>query len=214
MFITFEGIEGCGKTTQLKLLAETLKQQGIPVSMTREPGGCPIADKIRSILLDADHSAMISLTELFLYAAARSQHLNDIVRPALSAGSTVLCDRFTDATIAYQGYGRNIDIGLIQQLNKLASNGIAPNLTILMDCPVEVGLQRACARISNTIGAKEERFELESLPFHEAVRSGYLALAHNDPDRFVIINAELPVPEIADQIATIVLNRLEQHRAV
>jgi dTMP kinase len=210
MFITFEGIEGCGKTTQVKLLAEELLRQGRQVTLTREPGGCAIADKIRAILLDADHAAMTPLTELLLYAAARNQHLNDTVRPALEAGVIVLCDRFTDATIAYQGYGRGLDLDLIGRLNVLATNGLAPGLTILMDCPVEVGLCRALSRINGMHGAKEERFERESLRFHESVRAGYLALAQGEPDRFAIVNANRPVSEIASEVAGIVTARLQR----
>ena len=208
MFITFEGIEGCGKTTQVKLLAEKLLSQGHRVTLTREPGGCAIADKIRAILLDADNEAMTPLTELLLYAAARSQHLNDTVRPALESGKIVLCDRFTDATVAYQGYGRGLDLALIERLNTLATSGLVPGLTILMDCPVAVGLGRAFSRINGTQGAKEERFERESQRFHEAVRTGYLALAHEAPDRFAIVDAARPVSEIATEVAAVVTARL------
>ena len=211
MFITFEGIEGCGKTTQAKLLAEKLIRQGRRVTLTREPGGCPIADKIRAILLDAEHAAMTPLAELLLYAAARNQHLNDTVRPALARGDIVLCDRFTDATVAYQGYGRGLDLALIERLNTLATSGLAPGLTILMDCPVEVGLGRALSRIDGTHGSKEERFERESRRFHEAVREGYHALAHADPHRFAIVEADRPVSVIADQGAALVSARLQGH---
>ena len=208
MFITFEGIEGCGKSTQVKLLGEELRLRGYGVTLTREPGGCPIADKIRAILLDADNTAMTPLTELLLYAAARSQHLHDKVRPALESGEIVICDRFTDATLAYQGAGRSLDQALIRQLHDLATCGLAPDLTILMDCPVEIGLERALSRIGATQGAKEERFELESLQFHEAVRNGYLLLAGNEPKRFALQDATGPIPQIAEQIAAIVTARL------
>jgi dTMP kinase len=209
MFITFEGIEGCGKTTQVKLLAKELLRQGRRVTLTREPGGCAIADKIRAILLDAANVDMTPLTELLLYAAARDQHLNDTVRPALAAGEIVLCDRFTDATMAYQGYGRGLDLDLIGRLNTLATAGLAPGLTILMDCPVEVGLGRAISRINGTHGPKEERFEQESHTFHEAVRAGYLALAQAEPDRFAIVDADRPVSEIASVVAGVVMSRLQ-----
>ena len=139
-FITFEGIEGCGKTTQLQLLARRLEFGGHPVTITREPGGCPIADQIRNILLDADNRAIMPLTELLLYAAARAQHVRELLTPALEAGGIVLCDRFTDATIAYQGYGRRLDLAVINQLNLLATGGIRPDLTVLLDCPAETGL--------------------------------------------------------------------------
>jgi len=209
MFITFEGIEGCGKTTQVHLLAEQLTLQGRRVTLTREPGGCPIADKIRAILLDAENATMTPLAELLLYAAARNQHLNDTVRPALSRGDIVLCDRFTDATVAYQGYGRGLDLALIGRLNTLATGGLAPGLTILMDCPVEVGLGRALSRIDSTHGAREERFERESRHFHEAVRAGYRTLAHADPQRFVIVDADRPVSGIASEVAALVTARLQ-----
>jgi len=208
MFITFEGIEGCGKTTQAKLLTDELRRQKYGVTLTREPGGCAIADKIRAILLDAEHAAMTPLTELLLYAAARSQHLNDTVRPALERGEIVLCDRFTDATVVYQGYARGLDLSLIEELNLVATNGLAPLLTILMDCPVAIGLDRARSRINAAQGAREERFERESLRFHEAVRNGYLALAQREPDRFVVVDANRQVAEIATQVAAAVTARL------
>jgi dTMP kinase len=208
MFITFEGIEGCGKSTQVKILAEELSRSGLCVRVTREPGGCAIADKIRSILLDADNAAITPLTELLLYAAARSQHLHDTVLPALAEGAIVICDRFTDATVAYQGYGRSLDQALIRQLNALATQGLTPDMTILMDCPVEIGLGRAISRINGIQGEKEERFEQESLQFHEAVRNGYLSLAHSEPERFVIVDASGQISHIATSISTVVTARL------
>jgi dTMP kinase len=187
-FITFEGVEGCGKTTQLRLLKERLEAAGEKVTSTREPGGCPIADKIRAILLDAENSAITPLSELLLYAAARAQHVQEVIVPALERGEIVLCDRFTDATIAYQGHGRGLDLATIAQLNSLATGGVEPKLTLLIDCPVQVGLSRALARIEATSGAREERFELESVRFHERVRDGYLKLAAASPERFVVID--------------------------
>lgn len=211
MFITFEGIEGCGKTTQVRLLAEELARQGRQVTVTREPGGCLIADRIRAILLDAEHSAMTPLAELLLYAAARNQHLNDTVRPALARGDIVLCDRFTDATVAYQGYGRGLDLSLIGQLNRLATDGLTPDLTILMDCPVETGLGRATARIAAATGDREERFERESFGFHGAVRTGYRILAAEEPARFAVIDADRPVSAIAADVSAVVTARLQDN---
>ena len=187
-FITFEGVEGCGKTTQLRLLKERLEAAGEKVTATREPGGCPIADKMRAILLDAENSAITPLSELLLYAAARAQHVQEVIVPALERGEIVLCDRFTDATVAYQGYGRGLDLTTISQLNRLATGGVEPKLTLLIDCPVQIGLSRALARIEAAQGAREERFELESVRFHERVREGYLALAASSPERFVVID--------------------------
>ena len=207
-FITFEGIEGCGKTTQLRLLARRLEGDGHRVTVTREPGGCPIADKIRNILLDADNRAIIPMTELLLYAAARAQHVSEVVAPALEAGSIVLCDRFTDATIAYQGYGRGLDNAVIDQLNLLATAGIRPDITLLLDCPAETGLSRALSRINNTTGEREERFEMESLLFHQRVRKGYLDLAQREPERFLVIDAGRGISETEEAIAAAVLTKL------
>ena len=207
-FITFEGIEGCGKTTQIRRLAAHLEAKGYPLVLTREPGGCPIADQIRSILLDAANSAMQPMTELFLYAAARAQHMAEVIAPALAAGQIVLCDRFTDATLAYQGYGRELDRSVITELNRMATGGLRPDLTVLIDCPVEVGLGRATARISGLEGDKEERFERESLQFHERVRAGYRQLASQERERFIIIDGAQGVADTEEAIRAAILARL------
>jgi dTMP kinase len=207
-FITFEGIEGCGKSTQLKLLAWHLEERGLTVTVTREPGGCPIADQVRSILLDAANRAMVPMAELFLYAAARAQHVADIIAPALETGAVVLCDRFTDATVAYQGHGRGLSLPVIDELNRLATHGVRPEMTVLLDCPVEIGLGRAFSRINSTQGAREERFELEAAEFHRRVRDGYLQLARQEPDRFIVINAAGSVTEVEEAIRKAVLARL------
>ncbi|MRR53501.1 MAG: dTMP kinase [Deltaproteobacteria bacterium] len=210
-FITFEGIEGCGKSTQAKILSRALPAEtGSQVVATREPGGCPIADKIRAILLDADNNALVPLAELLLYAAARAQHVAEVIRPALAEGKIVLCDRFTDATAAYQGHGRSLDLALIENLAQLATGGLTPDLTILLDCPEEVGIKRAMARINATSGAREERFEQESLRFHRAVREGYLKLAADNPARFVVIDGTLGIQETAEAIHNAVVPRILQ----
>lgn len=208
MFITFEGIEGCGKSTQIALLAASLQQAGQRVLLTREPGGCPIADQIRSVLLDAANTALVPMAELMLYAASRSQHLTEVVSPALAEGTIVLCDRFSDATRAYQSFGRGIDRQTIETLNSLACDGISPDLTVLLDCPVETGLGRARQRIDSTSGPREERFELESLAFHQRVRDGYLQLAAEEPGRFVIVDATVQPAQVASAISDAVLSRL------
>jgi len=187
-FITFEGIEGCGKTTQLRRLAAELRAAGHAVQLTREPGGCAIADSVRALLLDSANSAMAPSTELLLYAAARAQHVAEVIRPALAAGGIVLCDRFSDATLAYQGYGRGLDPGIIAELNRLATGGLAPDVTLLLDLPVEDGLARARERNADSAGPDEGRFEAEALAFHQRVRDGYLQLAAAD-SRIRVIDA-------------------------
>jgi dTMP kinase len=182
------------------LVAEYLQTKGQAVCLTREPGGCRIADQVRAILLDADNSAMVPQAELLLYAAARAQHVAEIIRPALAAGQIVLCDRFTDATVAYQGYARGLEQGLIRHLNVLATGDLAPDLTILVDCPVSVGLGRAKARIAQTSGPREERFEREALAFHEKVRNGYLCLADNEPGRFRTVDGSAPLDDVTADI--------------
>jgi dTMP kinase len=209
-FITFEGVEGCGKTTQIKLLSEFLSARGMRTVLTREPGGCPIADKIRAILLDAENRALSPLAELMLYAAARAQHVTEVITPALKAGKIVLCDRFCDATVAYQSFGRGIDRGVIDTLNLHACQGVSPDLTVLVDCDPIVGLERAHRRIEATSGPREERFELEALAFHQRVRDGYLQLAADDPERFLIINGSDSIEEIFATISTKLLARIPE----
>jgi dTMP kinase len=196
VFITFEGIEGCGKTTQIKLLAKWLTQLGIPVIRTFEPGGTKIGHKIRRILLDTHNQHLDSLAELLLYIADRSQHMAEVVKPALAQGQWVLCDRFSDATVAYQGKARGQDLGLIRLLNTQAKAGIEPDLTFILDCPVEVGLGRALERNQSGTLKGQDRFELEKLTFHEKVRQAYLELARQEPKRFVILDGTLPVARI------------------
>ena len=209
-FITFEGVEGCGKTTQIKLLSELLTTREMRVVLTREPGGCPIADKIRAILLDAENRTMSPLAELMLYAAARAQHVTEVIYPALEAGKIVLCDRFCDATVAYQSFGRGIDRSVINNLNTQACQGVSPDLTVLVDCDPAVGLERANRRIEATSGPREERFELEALAFHHRVRDGYLQLAADQPDRFLIIDGSDSIENIFAAISAQVLTRIPE----
>ena len=209
-FITFEGVEGCGKTTQIKLLAELLSEQGIDMLLTREPGGCPIADKIRDILLDAENRAMAPLAELMLYGASRAQHVAEVIAPALGVGKVVLCDRFCDATVAYQSFGRGIDRIVIDTLNLHACQGVTPDLTVLFDCDPAIGLKRARLRIETTSGPREERFELEELAFHQRVRAGYLQLATDQPERFLIVDGSDSIEAISAIIATKLLARITE----
>jgi len=202
-FITFEGIEGSGKSTQLLILKRRLEQNGHRIVATREPGGCPIADAIRTILLDPVNQVLVPRSELLLYAAARAQHVEQMIRPALANGATVLCDRFADATTAYQGGGRGLDIALVAELNTIATGGLTPDLTLLLDFPVEIGLSRARQRNQQEVGHAEGRFELETLAFHHRVRSAYLALAAREP-RFRIIDASGTEQQVAGRVAAVV----------
>lgn len=176
-FITFEGVEGSGKTTQVRRLADRLRSTGYRVVTTREPGGCPIADAVRSILLNPRHTELVPRAELLLYAAARSQHVDEVIVPALADGAIVLCDRFTAATLAYQGAGRGVDRSLIEHLNRLACEDLKPDLTLLFDLAAEIGLQRALSRNQTQQLDHEGRFECEALAFHQRVRQGYLTLS-------------------------------------
>jgi dTMP kinase len=210
-FIVFEGIEGCGKTTQISLLGEYLNKKGLPVIITREPGGTVIGDEIRKILLSTKNAGIAPETELLLYTASRVQHLQQLITPALNVGTTVLCDRFFDATVAYQGYGEGIDLALIRQIQKTFFSYIIPDLTILLDCPVDLGLGRSRLRIkSEGKESAEGRFEEKELIFHERVRSGYLELARMEPKRFCIINGEQEVAAVHQKICAAVEQGLKE----
>lgn len=211
-FITFEGVEGSGKTTQIQALRTHLESRGHRVMATREPGGCPIADAIRTILLSSANRALVPRAELLLYAAARAQHVEQVIRPALKAGTIVLCDRFADATAAYQGGGRGLDAALVEELNAIATGGLFPNLTLLFDIPVELGLSRARHRNQHHALCDEGRFEMEELDFHQRVRSAYLTLA-GEHDRFRIVDATGAAEEVAGRVTAAVdafLARREQ----
>ena len=176
-FITFEGIEGCGKSTQLELLKAWLESRGKQVLSVREPGGTLLGERVRALLLNSTEEGMDPWAELFLYEACRAQLVSRVIKPALASGKIVLCDRFFDSTLAYQGFGRGLDRVKIQGLNSLATGSLVPDLTILVDCPEEVGLKRAWARINAASGAKEDRFEKEETAFHRRVREGFLEIA-------------------------------------
>ena len=204
MFISFEGIEGSGKTTQIQHVCDHLRQEGHDVVVTREPGGSNIGRQIRSILLDSKNKGLNSLSELLLYMADRAQHLDEIVKPSLSSGKIVLCDRYYDATLAYQGYARGLDIDLITQLHGLAFADYKPELTFLLDLSPETGLERAWRQIENgQRTVTETRFEEEALSFHGRVREGYLALARLEPKRFKIIDASKEQAGVKQEIITV-----------
>jgi dTMP kinase len=206
LFITFEGPEGAGKTTQIKKLASYLESEQKNVVLTREPGGTGISEAIRGILLDAGNKLMDDRTELLLYAAARAQHVREVIIPALGSDKIVICDRFSDSTLAYQGYGRGLDIDLISKLNAIATDGLKPDLTILLDIDVKVGLQRV-----ENIRLGFDRLEGERLEFHEKVRQGFLTLAEQNPKRIRVISAEQTAEEIFQQIVFEVKHVLGNH---
>jgi dTMP kinase len=183
LFITLEGPEGAGKSTNREYLAERLREQGIAVLLTREPGGTPLAERIRELLLAPSAEAMAADTELLLVFAARAQHLAEVIHPALARGTVVLCDRFTDATYAYQGGGRGLSVERIAQLEQFVQAGLRPDLTLLFDLPIEIGLARAEAR------GRLDRFEQEGRGFFEAVRQTYLQRAAQVPARYRIVDA-------------------------
>lgn len=213
LFITFEGIEGCGKSTQVRLLSEVLNGKGVPCTVTREPGGTSIGGKIREILLNPDHKGMAPEAELLLYAADRAQHVRELIRPALNEGKVVVCDRFTDATVAYQGFGRKLDESLINKLIEIASLGIKPDLTILLDCPVEIGIQRAMERNSKNRHVRDDRFEREAMEFHAMVRKGYLAIAKAEPERVKVVDATKDIQSMHSEIWGTVDAFLGNHRS-
>jgi dTMP kinase len=205
-FITFEGGDGSGKTTQLKALESHLIARSKSCIATREPGGTSLGRLIRQALLEVSNQPITSPAELFLYLADRAQHMQEVILPALEEGKVVLCDRHTDSTLAYQGYGRGIDLGLLRRLNDIASRGIRPDLTLLFDCPVEIGLSRTAQRQSqaSTIRSREDRFERERIEFHEKVRKGFLELAQAEPQRFRIIDAARSAAEVGQEIMDII----------
>ena len=203
LFITFEGIEGSGKSTQIRNLSAKLASCGEQVVATREPGGCQISDAIRGIVLDPAHRDMVPRAELLLYAAARAQHVAEIIKPALAAGKHVLCDRFFDATTVYQGLGRGLPPETLSAINHFATGSMVPDLTLLLDIPAEVGLMRARQRNDSLQLDAESRFEEEDLSFHQRIRTGYLELA-NSAERFRIIDANGSPGAVAERVWTVV----------
>ncbi|MEE8210260.1 MAG: dTMP kinase [bacterium] len=196
-FITLEGVDGSGKSTVLSHLGQALAAQGYPVVLTREPGGTDIGRAIRAVLLDVESTGMSPLCEAMLYAADRAQHVAEVIRPALEAGNLVLCDRFTDSTLAYQSFGRGLERAWVEQLCEVAADGLVPDKTLLLDLPVEEGFRRlAHRRATQDEGRREGRLDEETIAFHRRVYAGYRALAEASPDRFVIVDASRPVEEV------------------
>ncbi len=207
MFITFEGIEGSGKTTQIKRLQRVLKNREIPCMITREPGATKIGLQIRSILLDQKNKKLDPLAELFLYLADRCQHMNEKIGPSLSEGRWVISDRFWDATVVYQGLARGLNIKLLKQLRPMILGTVWPYKTFLLDLPVDIGLARAWERINRSEKSKNEtRFEKEAKVFHEKIREGYLSLARKEPQRIKVIDATLSPEQIHQRIVDILFS--------
>ena len=197
LFITFEGADGCGKTTQLNLLAQLLKEKGQEVIITREPGAKGLGEKVREILLNYD-GEVSSNCEAFLFLADRAQHIDLIVKPAIAEGKIVLCDRHTDSTLAYQGYGRGVDLAQLKMLNGLATSGFVPDLTFVFDIDVETSMAR--------VGKNKDRMESAGVEFHEKVRKGYLEIAKQEPSRVKVINSKDSIENIFEQVKKIMEN--------
>jgi dTMP kinase len=212
MFITLEGIEGSGKTTALAHLVDHLEHSGHACLVTREPGGTPFGQRLRSILLDPDIGAIDPRAELLLYCADRVQHVHTVIQPALAAGEIVVCDRYLDATLAYQGGARKLGMDLIRDLHGLILPPLVPNLTFLFDLEPRIGLRRAWAAVHGGERQRSEsRFEAEALAFHESVRQNYLALAQNEPQRFVILDAARAPGEVAAQMIAALVGRRPEY---
>ncbi|MFZ3071988.1 MAG: dTMP kinase [Thermodesulfobacteriota bacterium] len=207
--ITFEGIEGCGKTTQMDMVKDHLEWKGKEVVSVREPGGTELGERVRAILLNVhtNDEPIDYFAELFLYEASRAQLLAHIIKPALNEDKVVLCDRFCDSTVAYQGYGRGLDMNAVNQINNYCAAGVLPNLTLVLDCPVEVGLKRAFSRINarnKDAAGKEDRFEKEAIEFHARIRAGYLDLAKKDAARIKVVDGAREIPVIHKEICDII----------
>jgi len=204
LFITLEGPEGAGKSTNRDFIASRLRERGVEVLLTREPGGTPLAERIRELLLAPSDESMAVDTELLLMFAARAQHLDRVIRPALEAGQVVLCDRFTDATYAYQGGGRGVSMARIAELERFVQGSLRPDLTLVFDLPVEVGLQRAAAR------GRLDRFEQEDRSFFDAVRQAYLERAAQAPERYRVIDAAKPLADVQRYLDALLPELLER----
>jgi dTMP kinase len=202
MFITLEGIEGSGKTTQVDRLADFLTENGIKCVTTRQPGGTVIGENIRSILLNPENDSLAPMTELLLYLADRAQHIHEIIKPALAAGQTVVCDRYFDATVVYQGFARGLHVQLLKDLHQLLFDNLKPDVTLLLDLSPQHGLERAWQQLHiGQRAQRESRFESEAIAFHEKVRAGYLELARLEPQRFHIINAARSPDQVFAEIS-------------
>ena len=206
LFITLEGPEGSGKTSAIKLVREALEQMGHEIIMTREPGGTPISEQIRNVILDKDNTAMDPRTEALLYAASRRQHLVEKIWPALKEGKIVFCDRYLDSSLSYQGYARGLGIDDILKVNEYATEGTYPDLTFLFDIEPELGLER----INKNSNREVNRLDVEKLSFHHKVRNGYLELSKKFKDRYIVVDASLPIDQVAKIVFDEIIKRLEK----
>lgn len=203
MFITLEGPEGSGKTSQLPALAAYLRDSGFDVVVTREPGGTAVGDQIREILMNLENISIVPRTEILLFLAARAQHVDELIRPALAEGKIVLCDRYGDSTLAYQGFGHKTDLGTLQTLLEFSTGGLKPDLTLLVDVPVEAGMAR-----KRENSAEWNRLDDYALAFHERVRQGYFALAEAEPERWLIIDATEEKDDVQEALRKAIMSRL------
>jgi dTMP kinase len=212
LFITLEGIDGSGKSTQFEMLVRALAARGHEAVVTREPGGTKLGRRMREVLLDHESGNLTPVAELFLMAADRAQDVNEVIRPSLERGRLVIADRYADSTVAFQGYGRALDLEVIKEVNRLATGGLKPHLTLLFDLDPNLAKSRLDARTGNAIGGSEpgvNRFDEERLDFHTRVREGYLKLAAAEPDRFKVIDASQSVEGMHEQVLSLVLKLLE-----
>ncbi|MEK6289596.1 MAG: dTMP kinase [Acidobacteriota bacterium] len=210
LFITFEGIDGCGKSTQLEMLARQLEQRGFEVVVTREPGGTAIGEDIRRVLVSDASVHIAATTELLLYVAARAQHVAELIKPSVEAGRIVISDRYTDSTVAFQGYGRGLDLEMIEKLNTFATGGLVPDLTIVFD----LDPARARTRLgSRPVGGLLGAFDDQHADFHERMRAGYLKMADNEPARIRVADASGAVEETHSKVMDLVLPKLEEVRS-
>ena len=206
LFFSFEGIDGCGKSTQIARVAEALREQNVEFLLTREPGGTPIAEKIRELVMASAHQEMSTQCEVMLYLAARAQHVHEKIAPALEQGGIVLCDRFAEATVAYQGYGRKVPLKELRVLNRFAAGGLQPDKVFLFDLPVSAAWKRM-----NRMNKELDRLESGSRAFHERIRRGYLAMARGKPRRFVVLDARESIESLTGQVLTVIKHKLK-HR--
>lgn len=207
LFITLEGIDGCGKSTQREMLAEQLKRRGFEIVVTREPGGTEIGEGIRQLLVSDASVHIAPTTELLLYVAARAQHVAELIRPSVDAGRIVISDRYTDSTVAFQGYGRGLDLDVIESLNRFATGDLKPDLTIVFDLDPNTARSRS---VSRPVGGLLGAFDEQHADFHQRMRAGYLKLAKNDPSRIHVVDASGSADETHGQVMSVVLKKIQE----